>query len=178
MNQSMPQPTLQKMILPKIGMTYGKGLTAENQYMIKEYLRIPTPTARLMKDVEREDDELHSWPFGSNHSRWHYSIRFRITDDEVYFRMGGQWQWPAFEWTHPPLLPALYCKPAVDDGNNFVAFDLDVETGEFMMDTAWVSWPGSTALLGKRYTRTELMRLERDPEYTRHEAARARGEYF
>ena len=165
-------PKLKQMILAKLGLPHD----VLNE--IAQHFLVPTPTARLMKDVEREDDELHCWPFGSNHSRWHYSIRFRITDDEVYFRMGGQWQWPAFEWTHPPLLPALYCKPAVDDGNNFVAFDLDVETGEFMRDTAWVSWPGSTALLEKRYTRTELMRIERDPEYARHEAARARGEYF
>ena len=103
MDQSTPQPTLQKMILPKIGMTYGKGLTAENQYMIKEYLRIPTPAARLMRNVVRfEGRESALRP---NHP----VIRFESRDGEDIFQLRSV---VILDWTHPPLLPALHCKPS------------------------------------------------------------------
>jgi hypothetical protein len=151
MNQSMPQPSLQKMILPKIGVTYGKGLSAENQYMIKEYLRIPTPAARLMRNVVRF--EGRESVLGPDHP----VIRFESRDGEDIFQLPRM---VILDWTHPPLLPALHCKPSYAVKVSQTFFDC---TGV----KEWhVRWPD---VFNPRWLhrREELIRLESDPDYAR-----------
>jgi hypothetical protein len=151
MNQSMQQPTLQKMILPKIGVTYGMALPVESQYMIKEYLRIPTPAARLMRNVVRF--EGYQSLLRPNQP----VIRFESRDGEDIFQLPRM---VILDWTHPPLLPALHCKPSYAEkvSQRFFYCAGVIEW--------YVRWPDVSVELLHR--REELIRLERDPDYARN----------